>query len=125
MSTPKKKTITADQAQPEQIHEGNPSTNPSADPENIAFYIRHIGIALSCLNCISDHEDEIEHALFNSSGLDFETYYTALEMVVELAEKLHKVNFGSEHITARIMELVAADGVTNPLEREVNPFAIP
>ena len=121
MSTPKKKTITEDQAQPEQIQK----PNPSADPEHIAFYIRHIGIALSCLNCISNHEDEIERALFNASGLDFETYYTALEMVVELAEQLHKVNFGSDHITARIMELVGADGITNPLEREVNPLAIP
>ena len=121
MSTPKKKTITEDQAQPEQIQK----PNPSADPERIEFYIRHIGIALSCLNCISDHEDEIEEALYNASGLDFETYYTALEMVVELAEKLHSYNLGEENITARIMELVAADGITNPLEREVNPFTIP
>ena len=105
MSTPKKKTITEDQAQPEQIQK----PNPSADPEHIAFYIRHIGIALSCLNCISDHEDEIERALFNASGLDFETYYAALEIVVELAEKLHELNFGNDKVTARIAELIAAD----------------
>jgi len=121
MSTPKKKTITEDQAQPEQIQKPNPST----DPERIEFYIRHIGNALNCLYCISDHEDEIERALFNSSGLDFETYYTTLELIVELAEKLHELNFGSEKITARVAELVAGDGIAAPLECVKDPFAIP
>lgn len=97
MSTPKKGTKA--QEQPEQIQ------NPSANPNNIEFYIKHIANAVSCLHIIEHSEEQIKAALLNASAKDYESYYVGLEIVAERAELLHDICFDESIIAQRLAGL--------------------
>lgn len=95
MSTPKKNT----KPQAQQI------PNPSTNPNNIEFYIKHIANAVRCLHIIEHSEEQIKAALFNASAKDYETYYTGLEIIAERAELLHDISFDERIIAERLVGL--------------------
>lgn len=97
MSTPKKGTKA--QEQPEQIQD------PSANPNHLQFYIKHIAKAVKCLHIIEHSEEQIKAALLNANATDYESYYAGLEIVIEFAELLHEVSIDKKIINAHIAEL--------------------
>ncbi len=97
MSTPKKNT--KPQAQPKQIQD------PSANPNHLQFYIKHIANAVRCLHIIDHSEEQIKAALLNASSKDYETYYVGLEIIAERAELLHDIGFDESIIAQRLAGL--------------------